>query len=176
MRGDEDDPFRDVQVRAAGLVAHDHFVARMTAVQHPTRVRGVVLAAASAKDKRERLPHVWATPTIAGDLTLPDEARLAAPRLGLFADANDPAAWLKGWHPAVSKTQREDMLPQSVWWWAGVAPSLEFIPEDNPFKPRDRWEELKGEYGARVSIVTVPKASHALFPEQPLAVAGASEQ
>ena len=96
-------------------------------------------------------------------------------RLGFFAAGNDPNIWLKGWYPDVRKMQVEKQVPQSVWWSAGTAPLLELIPEEDPFKPRDRWDELKAEYGARVTVVTIPKASHALFPEQPVAVAKAIE-
>lgn len=159
----------------AVIVGHafGHFVARMTAMKYPAQVRGVVLAAASAKDTSERFPKVWATPVIAGDPGLPADQRLEALRLGFFAAGNDPVPWLKGWHPAVSKMQREKRVPMAEWWSAGTAPLLEIIPEDDPFKPRDRWDELKAEYGARVTIVTVPKASHALFIEQPGLVAKA---
>ncbi len=153
--------------------AYGHFVARMVAVQYPAKVRGVVLAAASAKDTGQRFPDVWTSPRRAGDLSLPVEQRLAALRLGFFAAGNDPSLWLKGWHPLVGKMQSEKPVPQSVWWAAGTAPLLELIPEEDPFKPRDRWDELKREFGDRVKVVTIPKASHALFPEQPVAVAQA---
>jgi pimeloyl-ACP methyl ester carboxylesterase len=155
--------------------AYGHFVARMTAVQYPERVRGVVLAAASAKDTAVRFPAVWATPAIAGNPALPTEQRVTALRLGFFASGNDVTSWLEGWYPAVRRMQSEKAVPQSVWWGAGNAPLLELIPEEDPFKPRDRWDELKAEFGSRVTIVTIPGASHALFPEQPTAVARAIE-
>lgn len=155
--------------------AYGHFVARMTAVQYPQKVRGVVLAAASAKDTSQRYPEVWTSPGRAGNLVLPVEQRLEALRLGFFAAGNDPAIWLKGWYTDVRRMQAEKAIPQSVWWAAGNAPLLELIPEEDPFKPRDRWDELKREFGDRVTVVTIPKASHALFPEQPVAVARAIE-
>ena len=161
----------------AVIVGHafGHFIARMTAVQYPLKVRGVVLAAASAKDTGQRFPDVWTSPGRAGNLSLPVEQRLAALRLGFFAAGNDPTIWLKGWYPEVRKMQIEKPVPQSVWWSAGTAPLLELIPEEDPFKPTDRWDELVKEYGARVTVVTIPKSSHALFPEQPEAVAKAIE-
>ncbi len=161
----------------AVIVGHafGHFIARMTAVQYPLKVRGVVLAAASAKDTGQRYPDVWTSPGRAGDASLPVEQRLDALRLGFFAAGNDPTIWLKGWYTDVRKMQVEKPVPQSVWWSAGNAPLLELIPEEDPFKPRDRWDELVKEYGARVTVVTIPKASHALFPEQPVAVAKAIE-
>ncbi len=156
--------------------AYGHFVARMTAVQYPEKVRGVVLAAASAKDTGQRFPNVWTSPGRAGNLALPDEQRLEALRVNFFAPGNDARLWLKGWHTATRLMQVEKPVPQAVWWSAGTAPLLELIPEEDPFKPRDRWDELVKEFGSRVVVVTIPKSSHALFPEQPVAVAQAIER
>ena len=50
---------------------------------------------------------------------------------------------------------------------------LELIPALDPFKPRDKWEELRTEFGLRVQARVIEDASHALFPEQPHAVAEA---
>ena len=60
-----------------------------------------------------------------------------------------------------------------VWWHAGSAPILELIPDADPFKPRERWRELTDELGERVQVEVIAGASHALFPEQPQAVAAA---
>ena len=154
--------------------AFGHFVARMAAVDSPAKVRGVVLAAAAASSWA---PDIAATPTISGDLTRPDAERLAALRLGFFAPGHDPTPWLKGWWPAAQLVQvnsREKAgVKQSDWWSAGTAPLLELIPANDPFKPSDKWDELKQSYGDRVTTVVIPDASHALFPEQPAAVAEA---
>jgi pimeloyl-ACP methyl ester carboxylesterase len=161
----------------AVIVGHafGHFIARMTAVQYPEKVRGVVLAAASAKDTGQRFPAVWTSPGRAGNLSLPVEQRLEALRVNFFAEGNDASLWLKGWHTNVRMMQIEKPVPQAVWWSAGTAPLLELIPEEDPFKPRDRWDELVKDFGSRVVVVTIPKSSHALFPEQPAAVAQAIE-
>jgi pimeloyl-ACP methyl ester carboxylesterase len=171
---------RDVHavVRALGhgraiIVGHafGHIVARMTAANHRGAVRGLVLAAASARDTRERFPDIWATPKLAADASLPEAQRLTALGLGFFAHGNNPAAWLRGWHPRVGHMQRQALESAPDGWVDGTHAALEIIPEDDPFKPRDRWAELKAEYGARLTTVTVPGASHALFVEQPAAVA-----
>ena len=154
--------------------AFGHFVARMAAVDSPAKVRGVVLAAAAASTWP---PDIAATPGIAGDLNRPDSERLAALRLGFFAPNHDPTPWLKGWWPDAQRVQvnsREKAgVKQSDWWHAGTAPLLELIPANDPFKPRDKWDELKQSYGNRVTTVIIPDSSHALFPEQPAAVAEA---
>lgn len=153
--------------------AYGHGIACMTAVAYPALVRGVVLAAAAARDTSERFPEVWATPRIASDTGLAPALRLAALRLGFFAELSDPSAWLGGWYPKVSHMQQQADVQRSHWWGAGSAPMLEIIPEEDPFKPRDRWGELQAEFGSRVDVVTIPGASHALFVEQPVAVAAA---
>ena len=160
----------------AVIVGHafGHFVARMTAVDHPEKVRGVVLAAAAAATYA---PEIAATPRIAGDLTRSDAERLAALRLGFFAPGHDATPWLHGWFPATLKLQADSRekqgVQQSDWWHAGKAPLLELIPASDPFKPQPRWNELRETFGDRVQAVVIPDSSHALFPEQPEAVAAA---
>lgn len=154
--------------------AFGHFVARMTAVDHPALVRGVVLAAAAA---RQYAPEIAATPRRAGNPDSPVAERLAALRLGFFAPGHDPTPWLHGWHPATQRMQidcREKQgVAQADWWHAGAAPLLELIPALDPFKPREKWDELRAEFGPRVQTKVIGNASHALFPEQPQAVADA---
>ena len=154
--------------------AFGHFVARMTAVDHPALVRGVVLAAAAA---RQYAAEIAATPRRAGNLDSPVEERLAALRLGFFAPGHDPTPWLHGWHPATQRMQidcREKQgVAQADWWHAGAAPMLELIPALDPFKPREKWDELRAEFGPRVQATVIEGASHALFPEQPQALADA---
>jgi len=154
--------------------AFGHFVARMTAVDFPALVRGVVLAAAAA---RVYAPEIAATPRRAGDLAAPEADRLEALRLGFFAPGHDPTPWLHGWHPATQRMQADSREKQGVqqadWWAAGAAPLLELIPASDPFKPRAKWQELREEFGGRVETVVIEEASHALFPEQPARVAEA---
>ena len=160
----------------AVIVGHafGHFVARMTAVDHPAEVRGIVLAAAAASTYP---PDIAASPTKAGTLTLPDADRLAALNLAFFAPGHDATPWLHGWYPATLKMQSDSRekagVKQSDWWGAGTAPLLELIPTADPFKPRDKWGEMRQAYGDRVTTVEIPNASHALFPEQPGPVADA---
>jgi pimeloyl-ACP methyl ester carboxylesterase len=153
--------------------AYGNYVARMTAVAHPRVVRGVVLAAAAARDVP---PAIRAAPGIAGDPGRPEAERLAALRLAFFAPGHDAASWLHGWHPATQALQSASSrgaVTQDAWWHAGTAPLLELIPDGDPFKPRDQWTQLRDEFGARLATQVIGPASHALFPEQPSAVAQA---
>jgi pimeloyl-ACP methyl ester carboxylesterase len=152
--------------------AYGNWVARMTAVDHPNLVRGIVTAAAAAKQYPSELSVAI---NIAGDPTKPEEDRLRALRLAFFAPGHDPSGWLAGWHPHVREAQRAAAaaVKQAEWWSAGSAPLLDLQAEQDPFKPADRRSEMKDEFGARVTIAVIPNASHALIPEQPQAVVDA---
>jgi pimeloyl-ACP methyl ester carboxylesterase len=56
---------------------------------------------------------------------------------------------------------------------AGTAPVFEIIAEYDPFHPKDQWADLRSQLGTRVTTTVIDGASHALFPEQPDAVASA---
>jgi pimeloyl-ACP methyl ester carboxylesterase len=152
--------------------AYGNWVARMTAVDYPNLVRGIVIAAAAA---RQYPPELTAAINIAGDPTKPAEDRLKALRFAFFAPGNDPSGWLAGWHPHVRDAQRAAAaaVKQAEWWSAGSAPLLDLQAEQDPFKPADKRNEMKDEFGARVTIAVIPNASHALIPEQPQAVVDA---
>jgi pimeloyl-ACP methyl ester carboxylesterase len=149
--------------------AYGNWVARMTAVDYPQLVRGVVIAAAAAKQYD---PKLTVAVTQAGSPELPDEQRLEALRFGFFAPGNDPSIWLKGWHPEVRGSQRAAVaaVKQSDWWSGGSAPLLDLQAAQDPFKPESKRNEMKDEFGDRVTVMVVPNASHALIPEQPDAV------
>lgn len=155
--------------------AYGNWVARMTATDHPELVRGVVIAAAAAK---QYAPELSVAVTTAGNLALPDAARLAALRFAFFAPGNDPAVWLTGWHPEIRESQRAAAraVKQSEWWSGGTAPLLDLQAANDPFKPEAKRNEMKDEFGSRVTVTVIPNASHALIPEQPKAVVEALAQ
>jgi len=152
--------------------AYGNWVARMTAVDHPQLVRGVVLAAAAAKKFPPRLSQLVSK---SADPAVPEAERLAAMREIFFASGNDPRIWLKGWWQEASEAQRlaAANLKQSDWWHAGRVPLFDLQAGIDPFKPEETRNELKDEFGDRVTIAVIPNASHALLPEQPAAVVGA---
>ena len=149
--------------------AYGNWVARMTAADHPVLVRGVVIAAAAA---RQYAPELATAINVAGNPAMPQDERLKALRFAFFAPGNDPRPWLDGWHPAVRESQRAAAAAakQSDWWSAGVAPLLDLQAARDPFKPPEKRHEMKDEFGDRVTITVIPNASHALIPEQPKAV------
>jgi pimeloyl-ACP methyl ester carboxylesterase len=152
--------------------AYGNWVARMTAVDYPDLVRGVVIAAAAAKQYD---PKLTVAVTQAGNPDLSDEQRLGALRFAFFAADNDPTIWLKGWHPEIRETQRAAVaaVKQSDWWSGGTAPLLDLQAAQDPFKPESKRNEMKDEFGDRVTVSVIPNASHALIPEQPKAVVDA---
>ena len=129
--------------------AYGNWVARMTAVDHPKLVRGVVLAAAAAKTFPARLSQLVSK---SADMSVPEAERLAAMQDIFFAPGNDPRIWLKGW------------------WAAGSVPLFDLQAGLDPFKPKGTENELKDEFPDRVTVAVIPGASHALLPEQPKAV------
>jgi pimeloyl-ACP methyl ester carboxylesterase len=152
--------------------AYGNWVARMTAVDHPQLVRGVVIAAAAAKQYQ---PELTVAVTKAGDPALSDKERLEALRFAFFAPGNDPTVWLTGWHPEVRDSQRAAAaaVKQGAWWSGGSAPLLDLQGEQDPFKPAAKRNEMKDEFGDRVTLAVIENASHALIPEQPKAVVNA---
>jgi pimeloyl-ACP methyl ester carboxylesterase len=149
--------------------AYGNWVARMTAVDHPALVRGVVIAAAAAK---KYPPELSVAVTKSGDPSLPKDERLKYLRGTFFASGNDPTIWLDGWHPQASESQRLAGLAtrQEEWWGAGTVPLLDLQADSDPFHPLEKMNELKDELGERVTVAVIRNASHALLPEQPKAV------
>ena len=150
--------------------AYGNWVARMTAVDYPKLVRGVVLAAAAAKKFPSRLSLLVSK---SADMKLPDAERLGYMREIFFAPESNANVWLNGWWEEASEAQRVAAanVKQSDWWAAGgIVPLLDLQAGADPFKPPGTENELKDEFPSRVTVVVIPNASHALLPEQPAAV------
>jgi pimeloyl-ACP methyl ester carboxylesterase len=152
--------------------AFGNFVARTVATDRPELVRAVVLAAASTQAPP---PEINNAPFRAGDLSLSEEERLAALRLAFFAPGHDPSIWLTGWYPETLAMQHAAVtgIDLDRYWGAGDAPILEIIAALDPFHPKDQWNDLSARLGPRVTVAVIDDAGHALFPEQPCAVADA---
>ena len=152
--------------------AFGNWVARMTAADHPKRVRGVAILAAAAK---KYPPELAEAVTKCADTSLPDGERLKYLEFAFFAPGHDASAWLEGFHPEVNASQRAAGLatPQEAWWGAGAAPLLDLQAEHDAFRPRETVNDLREELGERVTVSVIREAGHALVPEQPGAVVAA---
>lgn len=166
-----------IQVEAkqpAVIVGHafGNWVARTTSVDHPELVRGVVIVAAAAKQYPPGLSeHVDRS----ADVSLPDAERLKSLQYAFFAPGHDASVWLRGWYPEANESQRlaGKATRQSDWWSGGRAPMLDLQAGQDPFKPESTRNEVKDEFGDRVTLVVIPGAGHALVPEAPAAVVDA---
>jgi pimeloyl-ACP methyl ester carboxylesterase len=152
--------------------AYGHFVARVTDLRYPDLVRGVVVLAAAA---RTFPPGVQASLLVAANPQQPREARLAALRHAFFAPGNDPTSWLEGWYPQLSGAYRDAQRqpPKDQWWPVSHSPILDLQGGDDPWRPPATRDELKAVLGDKVTVHVIPRASHAMVPEQPQAVADA---
>lgn len=157
--------------------AFGNFVARATAADYPPLVKAVMLIAAT---------HSWPLPPAIrqsihdSHLAAQPEQQLRALKHAFFAPGNDAAVWRGGWNEAVMHAERAatEATPKAEWWTAGTAPVLDLIPENDIMTPpqtRNVYRDEMGMYGGahRVTTVLIPRAGHALLPEQPVAVAEA---
>jgi pimeloyl-ACP methyl ester carboxylesterase len=152
--------------------AYGGWIARTLASDHPELTRGVVLVAAGASKWPKELSDAI---TMINDPASTREQRLAGLRLAFFAKGNDPTAWLDGWHGDVTKSQRAagKATKRADWWAAGKAPILDLQGGADPFRPAESRNELKAEFGDRVTVAVIDNASHALPAEKPAETAKA---
>ncbi len=152
--------------------AFGHFVARVTALEHPRQVRGVAVLAGAA---RVFPAGLTASLDIASDPARPADERLDHLRRAFFAPGHDPTPWLQGWHPALRDTYRRASTspPKAQWWPVSEVPILDLQADADPWRPPGTRDELRAVLGERVSVALIRDASHALLPEQPAAVAEA---
>ena len=161
--------------------AFGNFVARQIAADRPDLVRGVVVAAGSAgkvppgSTEKPIGPEIRRAIDGPSDGSLPESKRLEYLQIAFFAPGNDARVWLGGWNSDVHhmESHAREHTPIDDYFAAGAAPILDLQAEHDPVAPRRFSGVLKSLLGDRVTIVVIPNASHALFPEQPDAVAQA---
>jgi pimeloyl-ACP methyl ester carboxylesterase len=109
------------------------------------------------------------------DPSLSDGERIEALQFAFFAPGNDPRPWLAGWHPEVLAAQRiaGDRTSREEDFAAGQAPILYLQPEHDPLAHVEDAEAYARQFGARVTVVVIERASHAVIAEQPEAVSAA---
>ncbi|WP_187278578.1 alpha/beta fold hydrolase [Methylobacterium sp. WL64] len=152
--------------------AFGNVLARVVTTDHPELVRAVVLAAAEGS---EVPPEIGKAPSIVSNPSEPEAERLATLRKAFFAPDHDPSVWLNGWYHDTYLMQHEAVKASGLKdsWACGTVPLLQIIADHDPFIPAPYWKEMTDQLGARVTKIVVSDASHALFPEQPGAVAEA---
>lgn len=152
--------------------AYGQWIAKTIAADHPQMTRGVVLLAGAARKWPQELSDAI---TMINDPASTREQKLAGLKLAFFAEGNDPTHWLEGWHEDVTKSQRDARrnTNQNAWWAGGTAPMLDLQAGADPFRPESSRMEAKDEFGDRVTITVIPKASHALPAEKPIETADA---
>jgi pimeloyl-ACP methyl ester carboxylesterase len=171
----------------AAVIAHDNNgpafvvghafgnrVARMLATDRPELVRAVALVAANI-GKAPSPPVVRAAIRNSADASLPDAERLEALQFAFFAPGNDARAWLDGWYPEVLAAQRiaGDRTSREEDFAGGTAPILYLQPDHDPLAHVEDARAYKERFGDRVTVVVIPRASHAVIAEQPDAVSDA---
>ncbi len=151
--------------------AYGNRVARMLATIRPDLVRRVVLLAAGGM--APVADDVAAAFDACFRLDAPEADRLAAIATVFFAAGNDARVWLDGWSPKAAALQAvaDGATPVATWWRAGSAPLLVIQGLEDRMALPANGRMLADELGARVTLVELADASHALLPERPEAIA-----
>lgn len=151
--------------------AYGNRIARMTATNHPELVESLVLLACGG--------FIPVTDEMAAamraifDPRNPPDVRLDAVGRAFFAPGNDASVWADGWFAKLARAQEQATVstPVGDWWAGGTAPMLAVQPAYDRLAVPANADALVEAVGARVEVVVIPDAGHALLPEQPEAVA-----
>lgn len=148
--------------------------ARALATARPDLVRGVVTLAAGGKaplPEKARLALIGCF-----DTTLSAAQHLENVRYAFFAPGNDAAVWRGGWYGETARLQiaATQATPLERWWGGGSAPMLVVQGLQDTIALPENGRALKAEFGARVTLVEIDGAGHALLPEKPAEIAAAA--
>ena len=159
----------------ATLVGHafGSRIARVVATDHPELVKAVILLA--AEERHPAPPDVLHAQLMSYDPSLSVEVRQRVIQKAFFATGNDPSAWQGGWYRKVTRTQMaaNHGTKTEEWAAAGTAPMLLLQGAEDKISPPENARRFKQQYGARVTLVEISHAAHAMLPEQPQAIAEA---
>jgi pimeloyl-ACP methyl ester carboxylesterase len=148
-------------------------VARTLASDHPGLVKQLILLSAGGMVPRS--PEIEKVTTRFWETDLPGKDRLMAIRQVFFASGNDASAWEEGWYFSAAKAQRaaDARTPLREWWAGGSAPILVLQGTEDVIAVPENAKRLAAEFRDRVTLVEIPKAGHAMLPEQPDQIAKA---
>ncbi len=152
--------------------AYGHWTARVTDMNHPKLVRGVVVLGGSAKVFPPGTAQALA---LGSDPSKPEADRIKALEFSMFAPGNDARVWLTGWHPHLRAAYRAaGQIPsKDTWFNVGNAPILDLQGDKDAWRPTSSRNELKQILGDKVTVAVIENSGHAMIPEQPRAVAAA---
>jgi len=157
----------------AVIVGHafGHYVARVTDLDHPQLVRGIVVAAGEQRYQNDS--SLVVSLDQAANESLPRDERLEHLYHAFFAPSSDASVWLSGWHPELRTVYRNagNIPPKTEWWPVSNSPILDLQAAEDPWRPSQSRNELKDILGNLVTVQVIEEASHSLFPEQPEKVA-----
>src|SRR5262245_18442996 len=124
---------------------------------------------------RRRVRRGCAAIRASADPSLPAKERIEALQFAFFAPGNDPRPWLEGWYPEVLAAQRiaGDRTSREEDFGAGESPILYLQPDHDPLAHVEDAEAYARLFDARVTVVVIHRASHAVIAEQPEAVIAA---
>jgi pimeloyl-ACP methyl ester carboxylesterase len=151
--------------------AFGSYVARAVSAMRPDLVCGLALIAAG-----QRAPvasHLVEGVLKSADMRLSVDERMTYLRRVFFAPGNDASVWLTGWNPKIGVASASAFkTPHADYWQAGRAPVLDLIALEDPLRPPATRNDIRDDLGdARVTVVTIPNASHAVVMEETQRVA-----
>ncbi|UJR11428.1 hypothetical protein I4U23_015608 [Adineta vaga] len=153
--------------------AFGHYVARVTDLDHPHLVRGIVVAAGEQQYQNDS--SLTVSLERVANATIPEDERLVHLYHAFFAPNSNASVWLTGWHPELRPAYRSaGKIPSKTEWWpVSHSPILDLQAAEDPWRPFWSRNELKDVLNSLVTVRVIEAASHALFPEQPEQVADA---
>ena len=164
---------REVVSGPATIVGHAFGtrIARTLAADHPSLVKRLVLLAVAGPVPRS--PEVRDVSDQVFNATLSRAERLDAIQRSFFAKGNDARVWQDGWHFTAALAQRasDARTPLAEWWAGGSVPMLILQGTEDLITVPENAKRLAKEFPERVRLVDVPRAGHAMLPEQPQRIA-----
>lgn len=150
--------------------------ARVVATDFPEKVASITLIAAGGLAAPLTEPGELAE--LLGNAALPVAEKVRLARRTLFSPATPESVVqefvdsLQYWNAArASQTRANRNTPLQEWWAGGTGPMLIVQGLDDKTAPPENGNQMKEEFGARITLVNLENAGHLLGMEQPQATA-----